>query len=275
MVGEVSPALFELEMLGDAFERRYRKMRPEVAVMPWGTLDLTTESEPARLTARATWTRAAYQEYRTAIACCAALRALFEARAPLDLIALATRFPLDELVHVELCARMAMECGGGTELVFDPQHVIVDPDVNASPLQRAAIIATRTFCVGEAISVPLLRGAWRASRHPLPRAVLGRIVKDEAAHGVFGYAVLDWALPNLRAEDVDQLGRAADEAIAALRNQWNELSERPAKPADETDTHGWMRREDYLTLAKRSLQTKVIAPLVDRGIPIARLGPSL
>jgi hypothetical protein len=41
-----------------------------------------------------------------ATACCAALRALFECRAPVDLTALAARFPMDELVHVELCSRM-------------------------------------------------------------------------------------------------------------------------------------------------------------------------
>ena len=52
----------------------------------------------------------------------------------------------------------------------------------------------RFFCVGEALSIPLLRGTWHAARHPLPRAVLGRIVKDEAAHGVFGFMFLDWAL---------------------------------------------------------------------------------
>ena len=35
MAGE----LFELELLGGNVERRYRKMRPEVEAMPWGTID--------------------------------------------------------------------------------------------------------------------------------------------------------------------------------------------------------------------------------------------
>jgi hypothetical protein len=29
------------------------------------------------------------------------------------------------------------------------------------------------------------------AKDPLPKAVLGRIVKDEAAHGVFGYTFLE------------------------------------------------------------------------------------
>ena len=132
----------------------------------------------AACAARLAWTGAAFQEHRTGVACAATLRALIEARAPLDLIALASRFPLDEMVHVELCARMAMELGGGTEILHDP----IDDDRSTrrptlSPLMRAASCVVRFFCVGEALSIPLLRGTWHAARHPLPRAVLGRIVQ--------------------------------------------------------------------------------------------------
>src|SRR6185436_9717825 len=135
--------------------------------------------ERALIAARKAWTGAAYQEHRTGVACCATLRALMECRAPLDLIAMASRFPLDELVHVELCARMAMELGGGTEIVHDPDGMVADTDESLRPLMRAADLVVRFFCVGEALSIPLLRGTWHAARHPLPRAILGRIVRDE------------------------------------------------------------------------------------------------
>jgi len=69
------------------------------------------------------------------VACAATLRALIEARAPLDLIGVASRFPLDEMVHVELCARMAMELGGGTEIVHAPDELILDGDPSFSPLK--------------------------------------------------------------------------------------------------------------------------------------------
>ena len=118
------------------------------------------------------------------MACSTALRALIEARAPIDLIALATRFPLDEMVHVEICARMAMVAGGGTEIRHDPNDLFKDPPPGLTPLVRAADIVVRLLCVGEALSIPLLRGAWRAAQHPLPKAILRLIVRDEAAHGV-------------------------------------------------------------------------------------------
>src|SRR5262245_38467559 len=102
----MSAEVFELELLGGAMERRYRKARPEVLEMPWGTLDVSGMRPEVVVAARKAWTSAAFQEHRTGAACASTLRALIEARAPIDLIALAARFPLDEMVHVELCARL-------------------------------------------------------------------------------------------------------------------------------------------------------------------------
>ena len=200
----MSGELFELEILGGSTERRFRKLRPEVEAMPWGTMGVEGISPGELIAARSAWTGAAYQEHRTGVACAITLRALIEARAPLDLIAVASRFPLDEMVHVELCARMAMELGGGTEIIHDPNAMVLDVDPSLSPLMRAAECAVRFFFVGEAISIPLLRATWHVSKHPLPKAVMGRIVKDEAAHGTFGFTFLDWALPRLTPEDLDR-----------------------------------------------------------------------
>jgi len=265
------PALFELEMLGGGFERRYRKMRPEVEAMPWGTIDLRGVPEATLILARKSWTGAAFQEHRTGVACCATLRALMECRAPLDLIALASRFPLDEMVHVELCARMAMELGGGTEIMHDPDIMVVDADASRAPIVRAAELVVRFFCVGEALSIPLLRGTWHAARHPLPKAVLGRIVKDEAAHGTFGFTFLDWALPTLSPEDIAYVGAQADRAIRAIYKQWEALKK--AARRDDTQVAGdalaWMQSDAYLALARRSMQEKVKGPLTARGIPLS------
>ena len=267
--------VFELELLGGNTERRYRKMRPEVEAMPWGTLDLSGASPEYVTAARLAWTDAAYQEHRTAAGCAIMLRALVEASAPIDLIAVASRFPLDEMVHVELCARMAMECGGGTEIVFDPSQMVQGPDPAERALMRAAECAVRFFCVGEAVSVPLLRAAWHEAHHPLPKAVLGRIVKDEAAHGVFGFSFLDWALPELCQQDLVVLGRAADRAIAVFYRQWVDVAKNRKNPCHDGDVLGSLRTDDYLELARKSMQAHVIDPLEARAIPIsAQLPPN-
>ena len=261
---------FELEMLGGAIEKRYRRARPEVEEMPWGTLDLSGVPEHERVRARLAWTSAAYQEHRTGVGVTEALRLLMQAQAPLDLIALGARFPLDETVHVELCARLAMEAGGGTEILYDPTTMILGATLPGPPLLQCAELMVRFFCVGEALSIPLLRGTWKAARHPLPRAVLGRIVKDEAAHGVLGFMFLDWAVDKLTDADKEHVAKAADRGIAAVRHQWRAIEARRRVEHDEFlgDALGWMQSDAYLELAARSLETQVRKPLLDRGIPI-------
>ena len=269
---EPTTELFELEMLGGATERRFRKMRPEIEAMPWGTLSLEGIAEDELIAARALWTSAAYQEHRTGVACAITLQALIEARAPLDLIAVASRFPLDEMAHVELCARMAMDLGGGTELQHDPKNMVEPPNRTHRPLLQAAECAVRYFCVGEALSIPLLRATWHAAKHPLPRAVLGRIVQDEAAHGTFGFTFLDWAAPHLNDADRAFLGEQADVAIAFLREQWVSMAAAPRRHthegAHEGDTLSWMQTDDYLALAEKSMERLVVKPLRARGIPV-------
>jgi hypothetical protein len=260
---------FELELFGAGWERRYRKLRPEVEEMPWGTLDARDYPPELVIAARRSWTGAAFQEHRTGAACAETLRCLIEARAPLDLIAVASRFPLDEMVHVELCARMAMELGGGTEIVHDPSEMILHANPALSPLLRAAELVVYNFCVGEALSIPMLHGTWQAAVHPLPRAILGRIVKDEAAHGIFGFAFLDWAADRLDAADRAHLGRTADQAIRAIHGLWADIAARPRGPDSAVHALGWMQTDAYLELARRSMRSKVIEPLKSREIPVS------
>ncbi len=262
--------LFELEMLGGATARRYHAMRPEIEAMPWGSLDPSDYTPGQLVAARKAWTGAAFQEFRTGAACAATLQALFEARAPVDLIALASRFPLDEIAHVEMCARIAAELGGGVEFAYDPQKMIEDPGAGEAPLVRAAHLVVAYFCVGEALSIPLLHGTWKSATTPLIQQVLRRIVLDEADHGTFGWAFLDWADPHLTDADRAGLGRTADRFIASVRASWARLETRPV--ADGGDALGWLQTDDYLTLARRALEKQVIAPLIARSIPLAAAG---
>jgi hypothetical protein len=264
----MSEEVFELELLGGEVEGRYRAARPEVEEMPWGTLDLSAFSPALLGAARRAWTGAAFQEYRTGAACAAALEALFEARAPLDLIALATRFPLDEAVHVELCSRLAMELGGAVELRYQPAELVGERWADLSPLRRATHMVVSYFCVGEALSIPLIHGTYKAARHPLPKAILRRIALDEADHGTFGWTYLDWALPLLAPEDLRALAATAAEAIRGVERGWEEIAKRPAAPEEQIYALGWMGTAEYLALARRALERQVIAPLLARGIEV-------
>jgi hypothetical protein len=99
--------------------------------------------------------------------------------------------------------------------------------------------------------------------------VLGCIVRDEAAHGTFGFTFLDWAAPQLSASDLVCLGAAADLAIASIVAQWRDLASRPKRMASEGDVLAWMQTDAYLQLAARSMDSKVLEPLRTRGLPLA------
>jgi hypothetical protein len=255
--------VFELELWGGATERRYRAARSDVEAMPWGTL--TNIPKDIADDARRNWTVAAFQEHRTGAQCAQALEALFVCKAPVDIIAGFARFPLDEVVHVELAARMADELGGAVELVHTRADV-VRPASAREPLLAAAELVVRTFCVGEALSIPLLHAAWQAARYPLARAVLARIVRDEAAHGIAGFVFLDWAAPFFGDAERAHLSRVASDAVAELHKLWAPIRTRAKTPLTHANGLGWIGDDAYLTLAERSLADKVIAPLARRGI---------
>lgn len=260
--------LFELELLGGSHLQRYRAMRPEVEALPWGSFSAEGFAPEAVVAARKAWTGAAFQEFRTGAACAATLRALIEARAPLDLVAVASRFPLDELVHVELCSRLAAALGGAAELPYDPNGLIEDWAQVEDPVERCGHLVMAYFCVGEALSIPLLHGTAKAATHPLVKAVLERIVRDEADHGTFGWAYLDWARPLLDDAAWGRLGETASRYIASIERTWAALRARQDGAVDGAHALGWLGTTDYLALAERSLERQVLAPLAARGVEV-------
>lgn len=261
--------LFELELLGGTVEQKYRHMRPEVDEMPWGTLNLCNYSDSLILAARKAWTGAAFQEFRTAAACAATLRALIEARAPLDLIALASRFPTDEMVHVELCSRVASEFGGAIEWAYDANNLIENISDNKDPLVRAAHLVVGYFCVGESLSIPLLHNTSLMAEQPLLKDVLRRIVLDEADHGTFGWAFLDWALPLLPKTEKSALALTADRFISSIYELWSTLRKNSPSSNEQAHELGWLGTKEYLSLAEKSLEKQVIKPFLTREIPIS------
>lgn len=258
--------LFELEVVGGSIQRRYRAMRPEVDELPWGTIRPGDFPEERIEAARTAWTGAAFQEFRTGAACAATLQSLIEARAPVDLVALACRFPLDEMVHVELCARIAGELGGAIPWSYRPDELVAPFGAGAEPLLKAAHQVVGFFCVGEALSIPLLHGTAKACTHPLTKAVLERIVRDEADHGAFGFAFLDWANAHLTDDDREALAETARLAILGVEANWAAIRARPDTPDDHAHDLGWMQTRAYLALAERSLEHNVRQPLRARGI---------
>jgi hypothetical protein len=203
-------AAFTMSTIGGPWGRRLAPRRRWIDELPWDEA-LPADAEGARVV----WTRTAFSEYASAAAFAEIAGALCAAGAPIDLIAAAGDFVVDELVHAEVAARLAAALGGAVALEVDLAR-LVRPAAAADPLMRAAELIVRTSCVGEALTVPVLKLARATAGSPLVAAALGRIVRDEAAHAQLGGWFLDWAAPAFDDDARRALGAVAADAIVGF-----------------------------------------------------------
>ena len=237
-------AQFEIDWLGGPAERRMRRRRPGIDDLPWGTLSLPEEEAAAQ---REVWTDGCFREYASAAAFSALTTALLEAGAPIDLVAMSADFVVDEMVHVELNARIAAELGGAAPYLADLEKVSPWTDPALPAIERATELALTTSCVGEALSVPSLGHAAKSAGHPLVRAVLRRIVRDEGPHARLGWLVLDWAGARV---DRARLAQVARDRIAAYAPLW---------ACEECENAAILRR---------AVRDDIARPLAARGIEV-------
>lgn len=267
---------FELDWMGGAAEALLRRRRPGIDDLPWGSLD--PAAYPATLVerARASWTEGAYNEYCSGAAFAELAAALLAARAPIDLVAMAGDFVVDEMLHVELNSRMAMELGGGALSLVDYQALVPRPAASLDPLARASELVVRLCCVGESFTLPILIGCMRAAAHPLTRAVLSRLARDEVAHARFGWIYLDWLGDRLDRAERARLAAVAGEGLADYAA---ELAPAEGRAEDGVTPEGflvrhihelgWMEASEYARLARRAVRDRVIARLARHRIEVA------
>jgi hypothetical protein len=85
------------------------------------------------------------------------------------------------------------------------------------PLLAAAELIVRTSCVGEALTVPILKAAKATASSPNLETVLARIVRDESAHAELGSWFLDWADARLDDDARAHLANVAAHAVTSVR----------------------------------------------------------
>lgn len=253
---------FELSTIGGPWGRRIAPRRAWIDELPWSASP--DAADDALVTARTTWTRTAFSEYASAAAFAEIATALLAAGAPIDLAACAGDFVVDEIVHAECAARITAWLGGAVTLDVDLAK-LVRPPRSSDPLLGALERIVRTSCVGEALTVPMLKLARDESDAPPIAAALAKIVADESQHAQFGWWVLDWA-----SERIDDAARAHLAAVAAhaidcfapLLNR-----EVVACAANGLGTLGCGTFDPVFAAAVRD---RVLGPLAERGIEVAR-----
>jgi hypothetical protein len=200
-------------MIGGPWGRRLAPRRAWIDELPW------SEPLPQDATgARVVWTRTAFSEYASAAAFADVSAALLAVGAPIDLVAAAGDFIVDEIVHTEAAARIAAALGGAVALEVDLTRLVRPPTGPAArdPLLRAAELIVRTSCVGEALTMPMLKLAREVAGSALIEAALSAIIGDEASHAQLGWWFLDWAEPRLDDAARAHLGEVASAALQAF-----------------------------------------------------------
>ena len=210
------PVPFELEWLGGPAEHHFRKARPGIDDLPWGTLHASDYPPSLVAAARRSWTELAINEYRAITAFAEVVRSMALAQAPLDLVGMASDFLADECVHVELASRVAMELGGGVPITVDMRRFSFQPSDALAPFQRANEIVLQVGCISEVFAGGTGVGNQRVASHPLTRAVFDRILADEARHRRIGALYFEWAAEHLDDAERTRLATVATHTLDDL-----------------------------------------------------------
>jgi hypothetical protein len=264
---------FELEWLGGIAEHHYRTARPGLDDLPWGSLSPADYPPQLVSAAQRSWTDTEINEYRAVLAFSDVVRALAVAKAPLDLVGMAADFVLDEVTHVELASRMAMELGGAAPIDADMRRLVLDAPRDLTPLQVASELVLRVSCAAEVYAGKTSVEAMRACTHPLPKAVQTRILQDESRHLRLGELYFDWVAEYLDAAERSRLGGILVDCILGHEHYLR----RPARPVSSgaasdgvqlSDIHalGLLESARAVPLGKQVMREQVLAPLGRRGI---------
>jgi hypothetical protein len=222
------------------------------------------------------WTEIAMKEYRAVAAFAEVVRALVEARAPLDLVGMTGDFLADEARHVELASRLAMELGGAMPFAFDPDNFALRANRELSPFQRANELVLRVGCVAEVFAGGTGAGNLRVAAHPLTRAVLETILADEARHRRFGSLYFEWAVDRLDDAERARLSKVLLHALTEHSAFWRPT---PNVAPDRKRGGGGYKAHDLhelgiqeaaraIPLARKVVEEDILAPMEQLGITI-------
>lgn len=140
--------------------------------------------------ARQAWPMKATQELRSAAIFAELQRLAILCELPLELASVLSDAARDELLHAELCFRVAEVLGAS------PNRVEVEPvearfSAFADRRQRLLALLLIEVAIGETVSCSLFRAAACASEEPLTRLALSVILRDEARHSRIGWQALE------------------------------------------------------------------------------------
>lgn len=135
------------------------------------------------------WASRIVDEYRSVAVFGELLILLAELEAPYPALCAVQHLIGDELRHARLCAGVVDWLGVGVDV--DLTDLALPPRAATETRgARAAAIVARELVVAEEESITVLAACRDATTHPIPRAVLAALLRDEVRHAATGRAVL-------------------------------------------------------------------------------------
>jgi hypothetical protein len=198
---------------------------------------------------------------------------LIQAGAPPDLIDAGLAIVTDELVHSRMSHEVYTAAGGSAPPALDRDALGVPRQHSALELDILAV-ATRVFCLGETVAVPLFRHLREKCTEPHARAALDRILRDEVRHRDFGWDLLDWLLV-LSPDHAAWVTAHLPDMLAGLEDNYGTSNPTVAGDTGEiTDaerTWGLAPPRDYAEILARTLEKDYRPRFSSRGIEL-RMG---
>ncbi len=157
----------------------------------WARLANEEHAPRERERGRRSFILRALDEQRSLLAFSELLAELAEQRAPIDVIGSLSRVVRDEARHVDLCGRVVDSLGGFGKNPPSANWVRSDKRL---PLRRRVLkTIVGSLCVGETISVSMIRGVRDNATDETVHAVLTKMLSDESFHSRFGWWWLEQA----------------------------------------------------------------------------------
>lgn len=266
--------MFALEWMGGVAEHHFHRARPGAEQIAWDQLDKAHYRDEALWAARGVWTDVALSEYAAIASFSQVVTALAECRAPLDLIGMTSDFLADEVRHVELASRLAMQLGGAVPRAFDPTRLAPRLAPDLTPLQRANELALRIGCIGEPFASGTAMPMMQATTQPVVRAVYESILRDEARHCRFGSLYFEWAEDKLDTQERERLAQVALRTLRQYASLWQRPLPRPEGRAlsgvteAEARELGWLPFELYVPLAIATVRDEILPALRALELPL-------
>lgn len=214
---------------------------------------------------RAEWANRVAAEYTSAALTAAVLQGCIRAGLPRPLLDTACRIVRDELDHAELSHGCLVALGGGETPIDLDFARLAPPEAPEGPLASLLDAVLRSFCFGETLAVPLFSAMRAGATHPEARAVLDRVLRDEAVHRAFGWEALD-ALLALDPEGVAaRVAATLPKVTADFRRAYGEVPD-SAPLTEEERGAGLLDAQEYRRIFQETLKSEITPRLARRGL---------